>query len=44
MLVEYTELRVKGAESDRKKHLEFMIKKYEELKEENAMLGHEEFD
>ncbi len=40
MLVEYTELRVKGETGDRFQHLDFMIKKYEELKEENAMLGH----
>jgi pyruvate,orthophosphate dikinase len=40
MLVEYTELRVKGVESKRKSELEFMIKKYEELMEQNAMLGH----
>ena len=40
MLVEFTELRVKGEKNDRFKELEFMINKYEELKEENAMLGH----
>ncbi len=40
MLIEYTELRVKGEKNDRFKELEFMIRKYEELKEENAMLGH----
>jgi len=40
MLVEYTELRVNGVENDRKKELEFVIKKYEELQEQNAMLGH----
>ncbi|WP_457558266.1 pyruvate, phosphate dikinase [Candidatus Harpocratesius sp.] len=40
MLVEFTELRVKGDKGERFKELEFMIRKYEELKEENAMLGH----
>lgn len=40
MLVEFTELRVKGIENDRFNELKFMIDKYEELKEENAMLGH----
>ncbi|MHA1728827.1 MAG: pyruvate, phosphate dikinase [Promethearchaeota archaeon] len=40
MLIEYTELRVKGFENDRKKELNFMIKKYEQLQEQNAMLGH----
>ena len=40
MLVEFTELRVKGDQGKRFKELEFMLKKYEELKEENAMLGH----
>ncbi|UYP45226.1 Phosphoenolpyruvate synthase [Candidatus Lokiarchaeum ossiferum] len=40
MLIEFTELRVKGDHGDRFKELEFMIRKYEELKEENAMLGH----
>ncbi|MHA1520221.1 MAG: pyruvate, phosphate dikinase [Promethearchaeota archaeon] len=40
MLVEFTELRVKGDKGERFNELEFMIRKYEELKEENAMLGH----
>ncbi|MCP4760941.1 MAG: pyruvate, phosphate dikinase [archaeon] len=40
MLIEHTELKVKGIINDRSKELDFMIKKYEELKEENAMLGH----
>ncbi|MHA1901402.1 MAG: pyruvate, phosphate dikinase, partial [Promethearchaeota archaeon] len=40
MLIEFTELRVKGDHGKRFKELEFMLKKYEELKEENAMLGH----
>jgi pyruvate, orthophosphate dikinase len=40
MLVEFTELRVKEIHNERREELEFMIKKYEELKEENAMLGH----
>ena len=41
MLVEYTEMRVLGdTESDRFKELEMWIKKYEELREENSMLGH----
>ena len=40
MLIEFTELRVKGDNGDRFKELEFMIRKYEDLKEENAMLGH----
>ncbi len=40
MLVEFTELRVKGDKGERFSELEFMIRKYEELKEENAMLGH----
>ncbi|MBD3353783.1 MAG: pyruvate, phosphate dikinase, partial [Candidatus Lokiarchaeota archaeon] len=40
MLVEQTELRVKGIDNKRKKELDVLIKKYEELKEDNAMLGH----
>jgi pyruvate,orthophosphate dikinase len=40
MLVEFTELRVKEEKGDRYKELEFLISKYEELQEENAMLGH----
>ena len=40
MLIEFTELRVQKVENDRRKELEFMIKKYEDLMEENAMLGH----
>jgi pyruvate,orthophosphate dikinase len=40
MLIEFTELRVKGDNGERFQYLNFMIKKYEELKEENAMLGH----
>ena len=40
MVVEFTELRVKGDKGKRFKELEFMLKKYEDLKEENAMLGH----
>ena len=40
MLVEFTELRVQGIENERRDELEFMLRKYEELKEENAMLGH----
>nr|MDO8108928.1 pyruvate, phosphate dikinase [Candidatus Sigynarchaeota archaeon] len=41
MLVEFTELRVKGdKDSKRFKELEMWIKKYEELREENSMLGH----
>ena len=40
MLIEFTELRVKGDNGDRFKELDFMIRKYEDLKEENAMLGH----
>ena len=40
MLVEFTELRVKEEKNDRYKELEFMIGKYEELREDNAMLGH----
>jgi pyruvate,orthophosphate dikinase len=40
MLIEYTELRVKGLENQKKLDLERMIKKYEELQEDNAMLGH----
>jgi pyruvate,orthophosphate dikinase len=40
MLVEHTTLLVKGDTGDRYQHLDFMIKKFEELKEENAMLGH----
>jgi pyruvate,orthophosphate dikinase len=40
MLIELTELRVKGIENQRRKDLDFMVKKYEELQEQNAMLGH----
>ncbi|MEX2682802.1 MAG: pyruvate, phosphate dikinase [Candidatus Sigynarchaeota archaeon] len=41
MLVEFTELRIKGeTKSKRYAELDMWIKKYEELKEENAMLGH----
>ncbi|MHA1340192.1 MAG: pyruvate, phosphate dikinase [Promethearchaeota archaeon] len=40
MIVELTELRVKGINNARRKELEKLIKKYEELKEDNAMLGH----
>ncbi|HME53025.1 MAG TPA: pyruvate, phosphate dikinase [Candidatus Lokiarchaeia archaeon] len=41
MLVEYTELRVKGeTDSERYNELELWIKKYEELREENSMMGH----
>lgn len=40
MLIEYTELRVQNIQNPRRKELEFMIRKYEELKEANAMLGH----
>ncbi len=40
MLIEYTELRVKGDKGKRFEELDFMIRKYEDLKEENAMLGH----
>ncbi|MBN2153317.1 MAG: pyruvate, phosphate dikinase [Candidatus Lokiarchaeota archaeon] len=41
MLIEFTELRVKGeTKSNRFAELEMWIKKYEELREENAMLGH----
>src|SRR6056297_1132231 len=40
MLVEFTELRVNGEENKRYEELNRLITKYEELKEENAMLGH----
>ncbi|NMC06863.1 MAG: pyruvate, phosphate dikinase, partial [Candidatus Lokiarchaeota archaeon] len=41
MLVEFTELRVKSeTKTKRYAELEMWIKKYEELREENAMLGH----
>ena len=40
MLIEHTELRMKNIDNDRRKELEFLINKYEELREENAMLGH----
>jgi len=40
MIVELTELRVKNINNARRKELEILLKKYEELKEDNAMLGH----
>ncbi|MHA1584218.1 MAG: pyruvate, phosphate dikinase, partial [Promethearchaeota archaeon] len=40
MLIKLTEMRVKGETGKEFQDLDFMVKKYEELKEENAMLGH----
>jgi pyruvate,orthophosphate dikinase len=40
MLVELTEKRLKNEEDERRAELEKLVKKYEELRESNAMLGH----
>ncbi len=40
MLVEFTESTAKGVKNERTEYLEKMIKKYEELHEDNGMLGH----